>query len=127
MLEEAMCLNHEDEVMRARWAKHLVGLLIAEMQIEIDMSDKHIPDGLDAAPYNGDPIRVQDLLDRGANAWNRSRTPFRGSLIATASSVWHWESAVEVAEILIKTGADVNAVSERHGTALQAASRNLFF
>ena len=78
---------------------------------------------LEWASYVGDPIRVRDLIAKGANARAEFSSSYRTALIASACSVWFFEFAVETATVLIESGADVNMVSEVHGTALQAASR----
>ena len=99
---------------------------MAEIQIRAHKSGGQHQDRLETASYIGDPVSVQDLIDKGAKPGNASSSPFRGALIATACSVWYRQYALNIAKILIENGADVNVVSEVHGTALQAASHNPF-
>jgi ankyrin repeat protein len=88
-----------------------------------DLLNSFSPDGFTAlglASFFGHFTVVNQLLDKGANPNTASNNPFKVAPIHSACAI----SAVELAELLIKHGANVNAKQMQGVTPLHSAAHN---
>ncbi|KAM0257949.1 hypothetical protein ACHAQJ_004107 [Trichoderma viride] len=100
--------------------KNLASLLMAEAEIDINLSEGDLPSPVQVAAYFR-PDMLQWLIDQGWVDVNRESGTEYGSALITAA----YHLVLPSVEILLKAGANVNAAVEcgrEYGSALVAAA-----